>query len=207
MVHASCRPAQPRLALTPAPAPGWACSMSTPDPGAVQTLHALSLPHCPLCPARPNVKTLLPPPRPESFSEVSSLGAASYTGISALPQLVPGWLSRHARPTPASHPRKVPLPPTQAGGGGAGRYHRSLEADAAVEAGSHAPHTVPRPWHFSPRPHGILNRQGSRGETWGMSNDIPQLQALKSSNRWGLVPGGRASSQVCTLTMPARVMA
>lgn len=106
---APCRPAQPSLALTPAPAPGWACSMSTPDPGAVQTLHALS-PHCPLCPARPNVKTLLPPPRPESFSEVSSLGAASYTGISAFPELVPGWPSRHARPTPGLSPPEGPLP-------------------------------------------------------------------------------------------------
>lgn len=83
----------------------------------------------------------------------------------------------------------------------------SLEPDEALEAGAHAPHRVPRSWHFSPRPHGILNRQGPRGEAWGMGSDIPQLHSLKPSNRWGLVPGGRASSQVCTLTMPARAIA
>lgn len=112
--------------------------------------------------------------------------------------------SPHSRPlTPRRSPSLLPRLEEEEQEG----ITESLEADEAVEAGSHAPHRVPRPWHFSPRPHGILNRQGPRGETWGMSSDIPQLQALKSSNRWGLVPGGRASSQVCTLTMPARVMA
>lgn len=198
VVHSSLQacPAQP--CPRPGPCPRLGLQHVSPRPRCRPDPPCPLLAPCPLHRAWPNVKTLLPTPRPQRFSEVSP-GAARYLGVCVAPELVPGWPSRHG-PLPASHllPR---LQEEQEGITG------SLEPDKAVEAGCCAPHRVPRPWHFSPWPHGILNRQGPQGEAWGMSSDIAQLQALKPSDRSGLVPGGQAHSQLCTLTVPAPMMA